>query len=70
MIIVSEAFKNWTEGFSSQEEAAKHLGVSRQWLSTVLSGKGVGEEFIELVKSKTGFDFERAFTIIEADGKP
>ena len=70
MITVSVKFKDWVGGFRTQEEAAELLGISRQWLNTILSGKAVGNEFIEVVNRKTGMSFEEAFTISSKEDKP
>jgi len=65
MIIITEKFKKWIEGFESQERAAEFLNVSRPHLNSIISGANVGGEFIELVKEKTGWDWEMAFKIVE-----
>lgn len=65
MIILSEKFKEWVGGFPTQTEAADFLGISRQWLNGLLSGKPVSADLIQTVKEKTGWDFEKAFEVKE-----
>lgn len=69
MIVITDKFKTWINDFGNQEKAANFLGVTRTWLNTVLGGANVGEEFIELVKNKTGWDFEKAFELVDSEKK-
>lgn len=65
MITITDKFKEWIDSFGNQEKAADFLGISRPHLNAILSGANVGGEFIELVKEKTGWDWEKAFRITE-----
>ena len=64
MIIISERLRDYIEGFGTKEEAAEALGVSIQTLYNHLRKEGeVSANFIEQVKQRVGWDFEKAFEI-------
>ena len=65
MIVISDKLKAWLDEFPNRERAAEFLGCTRPWLDQVMTGANCGGDFIELVKNKAGWDFEKAFEIKE-----
>ena len=66
MIIISERLRNYIEGFETKEEAAEALGISIQTLYNHLKKDAdVSANFIDQVKERVGWDFEKAFEVRE-----
>ena len=67
MIVLSTEFKKWlSNSFDTQEKAADFLEISRNhYRSITVDGGAVGSEFITSVNEKLGWEFEKAFEIVE-----
>lgn len=67
MIVLSVEFKRWLDkSFETQEKAAEFLGISRNhYRAITIDGDAVGPELITSVNEKLGWQFEKAFEIVE-----
>jgi plasmid maintenance system antidote protein VapI len=65
MIRLSQLMKEYLRAFESIEKAAEFLGVHVNTIYALLDGRREpSQEFIEKVKLKVGWDFEKAFEIV------
>jgi len=70
MIRPSKELRRWIGEFKNQGLAADALGVSRQFLSNLLNGKcSAGEDFIEKVDMRLGWEFDKSFEITKDESK-
>lgn len=67
MIIVSDKFRAFVNGFRTQGEAARYLGVKRPILCMYLNGQPVSTAFIARVTEGLRWEFKDAFRVVAGE---